>query len=182
MGYKTILTVVTRQGQTAQLEAAIALARREDAHLDVFCLGVDHTQTGYYYAGASAYVFQEAIDRAMASAEALEQVLAQPVTPYQPDPSAPNAPGQLTSHYAPQASLRLDARQARPGELLIGFGPVAGEMSLSESGDLAEAAARLFDLLRRADVQGRPIAVAPVPDIGLGRAINDRLRRAAAPR
>ena len=64
MGYKTILTVVTRQGQTAQLEAAIALARREDAHLDVFCLGVDHTQTGYYYAGASAYVFQEAIDRA----------------------------------------------------------------------------------------------------------------------
>lgn len=115
-------------------------------------------------------------------AEALEQVLAQPVTPYQPDPSAPNAPGQLTSHYAPQASLRLDVRQARPGELLIGFGPVAGEMSLSDSGDLAEAAARLFDLLRRADVQGRPIAVAPVPDTGLGRAINDRLRRAAAPR
>lgn len=72
MGYKTILTVITQPGQTAQLDAAIALARREDAHLDVFCLGVDHTQTGYYYAGASAYVFQEAIDRAMASAEALE--------------------------------------------------------------------------------------------------------------
>lgn len=72
MGYKTILTVVTQPGQTAQLDAAVALARREDAHLDVFCLGVDHTQTGYYYAGASAYVFQEAIDRAMASAETLE--------------------------------------------------------------------------------------------------------------
>lgn len=72
MGYKTILTVITQPGQTAQLDAAVALARREDAHLDVFCLGVDHTQTGYYYAGASAYVFQEAIDRAMASAEALE--------------------------------------------------------------------------------------------------------------
>ncbi|WP_273501243.1 universal stress protein [Paracoccus sphaerophysae] len=72
MAYKTILTVITQPGQTAQLDAAVALARREDAHLDVFCLGVDHTQTGYYYAGASAYVFQEAIDRAMASAEALE--------------------------------------------------------------------------------------------------------------
>lgn len=72
MAYKTILTVITQPGQTAQLDAAIALARREDAHLDVFCLGVDHTQTGYYYAGASAYVFQEAIERAMASAEALE--------------------------------------------------------------------------------------------------------------
>lgn len=72
MGYKTILTVITQPGQTAQLDAAISLARREDAHLDVFCLGVDHTQTGYYYAGASAYVFQEAIDRAMAAAEALE--------------------------------------------------------------------------------------------------------------
>ena len=72
MGYKTILTVVTQPGQDAQIDAAVALARREDAHLDVFCLGVDHTQTGYYYAGASAYVFQEAIDRAMASAETLE--------------------------------------------------------------------------------------------------------------
>lgn len=73
MAYKTILTVVTGAGQNAQLDAAIALARREDAHLEVFCMGVDHTQTGYYYAGASAYVFQEAIDRAMAAAEALEK-------------------------------------------------------------------------------------------------------------
>ena len=72
MGYKTILTVVTQGGNMAHLDAAVALARREDAHLDVFCLGVDHTQTGYYFAGASAYVFQESIDRAMAGAEALE--------------------------------------------------------------------------------------------------------------
>ena len=72
MGYKTILSVITQAGQTAQLEAAVAMARREDAHLEVFAVGVDHTQTGYYYAGASAYVFQEAIDRAMAAAEALE--------------------------------------------------------------------------------------------------------------
>lgn len=72
MGYKTILTVITQPGQKRQLEAAVTLARREDAHLEVFAVGVDHTQTGYYYAGASAYVFQEAIDRAMAAAESLE--------------------------------------------------------------------------------------------------------------
>ena len=72
MGYKTILTVISTEGQQGQLDAAIDLARREDAHLDVFCLGVDHSQTGYYYAGASAYVFQESIDKAMASAESLE--------------------------------------------------------------------------------------------------------------
>lgn len=72
MGYKTILTVLTTPDQGAQLEAAIALARREDAHLDVLCLGVDHSQTGYYYAGSSAFVFQEAIDRAMEDARALD--------------------------------------------------------------------------------------------------------------
>ncbi len=72
MGYKTILTVISTEGQQGQMDAAIDMARREDAHLDVFCLGVDHSQTGYYYAGASAYVFQESIDKAMASAEALE--------------------------------------------------------------------------------------------------------------
>ena len=72
MGYKTILTFISTEGQQGQLDAAIDLARREDAHLDVFCLGVDHSQTGYYYAGASAYVFQESIDKAMAAAESLE--------------------------------------------------------------------------------------------------------------
>lgn len=72
MGYKTILTVLTDPGQMAQLDAAAALAAREDGHLDVFCLGVDHSQTGYYYAGASAYVFQESIDKAMEAAQALE--------------------------------------------------------------------------------------------------------------
>lgn len=73
MAYKTILTVITGDGQTALIDAAVGLARSHDAHLEVFCLGVDHTQTGYYYAGASAYVFQEAIDRAMAAADALEK-------------------------------------------------------------------------------------------------------------
>ncbi|UFS63966.1 threonylcarbamoyl-AMP synthase [Paracoccus denitrificans] len=116
------------------------------------------------------------------AAEAIEAVLGRPLARSEADPDAPTAPGQLTSHYAPRASLRLNADAARPGEVLIGFGPVAGEMTLSETGDLTEAAARLFDLLHRADAEGRPIAVAPVPERGLGAAINDRLRRAAAPR
>ena len=74
MGYKTILTVLTDlERQRQQLDSAIAMTRREDGHLDVFCMGVDHTQSGYYYAGASAYVFQESIDKAMAAAGALEE-------------------------------------------------------------------------------------------------------------
>ena len=74
MGYKTILTVLTDfDRQQHQLDSAIAMTRREDGHLDVFCLGVDHTQSGYYYAGASAYVFQESIDKAMAAAGALDR-------------------------------------------------------------------------------------------------------------
>ena len=92
------------------------------------------------------------------------------------------APGQLASHYAPAATVRLDATGRRPGEWLIGFGGIAGDDTLSATGDPVEAAARLFDALHRADASGRPIAVAPVPDSGLGAAINDRLRRAAAPR
>lgn len=73
MGYKTILTVLTEESQRKQLDSAVAMTRREDAHLDVFCLGVDHTQTGFYYAGASAYVLQETIDKAVAAAAALEE-------------------------------------------------------------------------------------------------------------
>ena len=93
------------------------------------------------------------------------------------------APGQLASHYAPSKPLRLDALEAADGEFLIGFGGVGGQADLSRSGDLIEAASRLFDLLHLADASDKPrIAVAPVPDVGLGAAINDRLRRAAAPR
>jgi L-threonylcarbamoyladenylate synthase len=91
------------------------------------------------------------------------------------------APGQLASHYAPSKPLRLRAASAEPDEYLIGFGAIAGESNLSASGDLVEAAARLFDLLHEADASPKPrIAVAPVPERGLGAAINDRLRRAAA--
>ena len=93
------------------------------------------------------------------------------------------APGQLASHYAPSKPLRLDASSAAPDEFWIGFGDLAGDATLSADGDLTEAAARLFDVLHQADDAAQlRIAVAPVPETGLGAAINDRLRRAAAPR
>lgn len=93
------------------------------------------------------------------------------------------APGQLASHYSPGKPVRLGAQDAQPDEYLIGFGDIAGDSSLSGSGDLLEAAARLFDLLHQAQASPKQrIAVAPVPPGGLGAAINDRLRRAAAPR
>jgi L-threonylcarbamoyladenylate synthase len=91
------------------------------------------------------------------------------------------APGALASHYAPGKPVRLSATAAEPDEFLIGFGTVAGDVSLSASGDCAEAAARLYACLHQAAAapQAR-VAVAPVPDRGIGAAINDRLRRAAA--
>jgi L-threonylcarbamoyladenylate synthase len=92
------------------------------------------------------------------------------------------APGMLASHYAPDAAVRLGAMAAGPGEVLLGFGPVGGDLNLSPAGDLTEAAANLFHHLRALDGAGGRIAVAPIPDRGLGRAINDRLLRAAAPR
>ena len=101
---------------------------------------------------------------------------------------AARSPGMLASHYAPALPLRLDATEARPGEALLAFGPgappgFAAVLWLSRAGDLAEAAANLFAMLRQLD---RPdftgIAVMPIPEHGLGHAINDRLARAAAPR
>lgn len=93
------------------------------------------------------------------------------------------APGQLESHYAPAKPLRVAVTDARDDEWLIGFGEVAGDSSLSPSGDLVEAAANLFLRLHEAEAQRKSkIAVAPIPNEGLGVAINDRLRRASAPR
>ena len=114
--------------------------------------------------------------------EALEAVLG-PLT-VGGSAEKPTAPGQLASHYAPGAAVRLAAREVRAGEVRLGFGAGGGDLNLSETGDLVEAAANLFHMLREADrlAGGRGIAVAPVPEVGLGRAINDRLRRAAAPR
>ena len=106
------------------------------------------------------------------------------------DPQQPVAPGQLRSHYAPEAGVRLNATTASATEELIGFGPVTGAgqlaMSFSQTADLREAATNLFAMLHQADAvtsgTGRTIAIAPIPDDGIGEAINDRLRRAAAPR
>jgi L-threonylcarbamoyladenylate synthase len=111
------------------------------------------------------------------------EALAEFATVVLPIDGAIEAPGMLASHYAPAKPLRLDATNRRTDEFLIGFGPIAGDSSLSPSGDMVEAAARLFDLLHAADASGASaIAVAPIPDAGLGLAINDRLRRAATPR
>jgi L-threonylcarbamoyladenylate synthase len=95
-------------------------------------------------------------------------------------PGRIEAPGQLARHYSPGKPVRLGAASAAESEFLIGFGDVAGDCSLSPTGDLAEAAARLYACLHRAAASNRPrIAVARIPDEGIGAAINDRLRRAA---
>lgn len=98
---------------------------------------------------------------------------------------AVTAPGQLASHYAPRARLRLNASALRDGEAFLGFGPGVSNatLNLSPSGDLLEAASNLFAALRSLDAaDAEAIAVAPIPEHGLGEAINNRLRRAAAPR
>ncbi len=100
------------------------------------------------------------------------------------DSQQPHSPGQVESHYAPRSLIRLDADAPRIGETYLGFGGHAnGPHSLSTRGDVVEAAANLFRLLHELDATGvSTIAVAPIPNEGLGEAINDRLRRAAAPR
>ena len=103
------------------------------------------------------------------------------------DKTRPIAPGQLQSHYAPRATLRVAAETRKRGEELIGFGKIHGagklQLNLSPSGNLTEAAANLFSMLHAADAtSAEKIAIAPIPNTGLGEAINDRLFRAAAPR
>ncbi|MGE0034295.1 MAG: L-threonylcarbamoyladenylate synthase [Xanthobacteraceae bacterium] len=123
--------------------------------------------------------------------DAIERVLGQALaTPAAAPQDAPVAPGQLASHYAPRAQLRLDATAVNPGEGLLAFGPKLPPgaerapriLNLSDRGDLIEAAANLFSHLRALDAAAGCIAVMPVPHEGLGEAINDRLARAAAPR
>ncbi len=118
--------------------------------------------------------------------EALEAALGRPLAA-KSLAQKPESPGQLASHYAPKARLRLNAHEARPGEMLLAFGPGAPKdvpgLNLSPEGDLVEAAANLFAYLHILDETGvASIAVMPIPETGLGEAINDRLRRAAAPR
>lgn len=115
----------------------------------------------------------------------IEAVLGAPLLRPADEPGAPVAPGQLLRHYAPNARLRLNVRHPEPGEAWLAFGltPVSGArtaatLNLSPRGDLAEAAANLFAMLRTLDRSYDRIAVSPIPDTGLGEAINDRLRRA----
>ncbi|WP_343501705.1 L-threonylcarbamoyladenylate synthase [Alloyangia pacifica] len=116
------------------------------------------------------------------SAEQLSEALGHPVMRRQ-EREAISAPGQTASHYAPQAQIRLNAAEWREGEARLGFGDIECDLNLSAKGDLDEAAANLFAHLHQLDAQGAEvIAVAPIPHVGAGVAINDRLSRAAAPR
>ncbi|WP_457091527.1 L-threonylcarbamoyladenylate synthase [Microvirga sp. P5_D2] len=123
--------------------------------------------------------------------EAIEKLIGQSLENGEEGGENPLAPGMLASHYAPRAKVRLNAARIEPGEAALLFGSQAPQgsdhakaaLNLSENGDLKEAAAHLFSYLRKLDASGAPtIAVAPIPKTGLGEAINDRLRRAAAER
>jgi L-threonylcarbamoyladenylate synthase len=163
---------------TTAAHAAQSLGDRVDLILDggPAPLGVESTVIGF--AGETPVLLRAgAVPR-----DAIEAITG-PLS--MPRAGTIQSPGQLASHYAPRATLRLNAREAHSGEVLLGYGPStpAGARNLSQSGDLREAAANLFAMLHELDASGaRAIAVMPVPDHGLGEAINDRLRRAAAPR
>ena len=135
--------------------------------LESTIIGLDPRPTLLRAGGLPGEVIEKAIGRPLAAA----------------NPELITAPGQLASHYAPNAALRLEAVDLREGERLLGFGASPdATLNLSPAGDLREAAANLFTHLHTLDQTPGPIAVAPIPHIGLGRAINDRLARAAAPR
>lgn len=157
------------------------LAGRIDAVLDAGPCSVGLESTILDATGTEARLLREG----GVAVEAIEAALGRPVAAAVPGGRV-SSPGQLASHYAPRGEMRLNAVRAAAGEVWVGFGPCPGAMlNLSESGNLTEAAARLFHALHEADALAGPkgaIAFAPVPEVGLGRAINDRLRRAAAPR
>ena len=113
--------------------------------------------------------------------EKIEGVIGRKISSSMHDDTAPRSPGMLTRHYAPDARLRLNVTTPQPHEAFLGFGPSEHKvtLNLSEAGDLTEAASNLYAMLRALDTAPDAIAVAPIPDTGLGEAINDRLRRAA---
>ena len=122
------------------------------------------------------------------TAEAIEEVVGERLVRHKETKGRPTSPGQLASHYAPRAHLRLNAPDWRADEAVLAFGPIPQQparalINLSETSDLIEAAANLFAALRTLDASGATsIAATPIPPNGLGEAINDRLQRAAAPR
>ena len=165
-----------RISPTSAAHARAGLSGRIEAILDAGACGVGVESTIIGLTGNPILLRPGGLP-----AEAIEQALGQPLG-LRGLGDMNTAPGQLASHYAPGAPVRLNASTRRPDEVLLGFGPVECDLNLSASGDLTEAAANLFACLHALDDRGAPIAVSPIPDKGLGRAINDRLRRAAAPR
>lgn len=166
-----------RVSPTTAAHVLAGLSGRIDAVVDGGACGVGVESTIVSCLGEPALLRAGGIP-AEAIAACLGQPLAQP-----DDPETPMAPGQLASHYAPHGRVRLNVTDPHEGEVLLGFGPVEADLNLSPAGDLTEAAANLFDCLHRLDAMGaEAIAVSPIPNHGLGLAINDRLKRAAAPR
>ena len=172
---------------TAAAHVLAGLEGRIEAVLDGghCAVGVESTIIGFGADGAPVLLRAGGVAR-----EQIEAALGAPLLDQTaPEASAITAPGQMQSHYAPALPVRLDADAPRDGELMLGFGAVAGDLTLSARGDLREAAANLFAHLHALDAMAAArdpaptgIAVAPVPKQGLGAAINDRLARAAAPR
>ncbi len=163
---------------TRARHVAEGLGSRVDLILDggATPVGVESTVIGFADNGAPVMLRPGGLPR-----EAIEKITGPLLQPAVGGPVT--APGQLSSHYAPRARLRLNAREPEQGEVLLGFGPAENAaLNLSVQGDLAEAAANLFAMLRALDAEAAAIAVSPIPRDGLGEAINDRLQRAAAPR
>ncbi|MFD1344172.1 L-threonylcarbamoyladenylate synthase [Litorisediminicola beolgyonensis] len=169
-----------RSGKLSPTSAAHVLAGldgRIDAVIEAGAseIGLESTILGL--AGPATLLRDGAITAEMLAQALGEEVLSRAAN------AAISAPGQLASHYAPRAAMRLDATDWQEGEATLGFGEVTADLNLSPAGDLREAAANLFEYLHRLDAGGAArIAVSPIPRKGLGLAINDRLSRAAAPR
>ncbi len=171
-----------RISPTAAEHVAAELGTRVDLILDAGPCAVGIESTVVDLSGARPVLLRPGgITR-----EELAEVAGEIERPQDPGAEAPLvSPGMLSSHYAPDCAVRLNAETSREGEVHLGFGAAMapGGLNLSPAGDLVEAAANLFGMLRRLDGRGaKGIAVAPIPERGLGVAINDRLRRAAAPR
>ncbi|MDI3470885.1 MAG: threonylcarbamoyl-AMP synthase [Pseudolabrys sp.] len=181
-GKPVVAPSANRSGHVSPTDAAHVLADlrgRIDLIVDGGPCAVGVESTIVSLAGAPTLLRPGGLPR-----EDIERVLGAKLVDV-PASKVPQAPGMLASHYAPKAQVRLNADAAQAGEVLLGFGPQApaGTLNLSARGDLVEAAANLFSHLRALDRQGAgTIAVMKVPRHGLGEAINDRLRRAAAPR
>jgi L-threonylcarbamoyladenylate synthase len=115
------------------------------------------------------------------SAETVEDFLGEKVLFSDGNPNKPSSPGQLLKHYAPKYTTRINVLSPEADEFFIGFGPMECDLNLSPSADLQEAAANLFLMMHQAENQNtkKKIAIAPIPDVDLGRAINDRIKRAS---